>query len=260
MSKITEELLLEKGIYVDTIERLPMKSKVVFEPPVRVLNTKIMNSGVIGAYTNIRGGVIRNVKSIGRFCNIAPGVTIGMGEHPLDYLSTHDFQYSKKFGFHFWEEAQNFQTTVDKMESKPNPIIGNDVWIGANVTILKGITIGDGAVIAAGAVVNKDVGPYEIVGGIPAKHIKYRFDEETRQRLMAIKWWDYTLESLEGIQFDDIQLALSQLEERKEKGKLVPRKKPRVKVINREIVVKKKVEPKNDAAVEEKSGMSVETP
>lgn len=242
---ITKEDLLKQGIWVNDIENLAKKSKIVFEPPVRILNTVISNSGVIGAYTNIRGGVIRNLKSIGRFCNIAPGVTIGMGEHPLTYLSTHNFQYEKGFGFGFWEEAANFKTKVAPLASgKENPSIGNDVWIGANVTILKGVTIGDGAVIGAGSVVTKNVAPYEIVGGIPAKHIKFRFDPEIIERLLAIQWWEYTLDSLEGINFADIHEALKQLEERKAQGLLVTRKRPRLKVVNREVVTNRQAQVK----------------
>ncbi|MYL36432.1 CatB-related O-acetyltransferase [Halobacillus litoralis] len=239
MTKVTKEVLLEEGIMVDDTNCFAKKSKAIFEPPVRVLDTNLINSGIIGAYTNLRGGTIRNLKSIGRFCNVAPGVTIGMGEHPLHYLSTHDFQYADKFGYNFWDEAADFDTTVDRIESKPSPVIGNDVWIGSNVTILKGVTIGDGAVIAASAVVNKDVEPYSIVGGIPAKHIKYRFDESMRERLLQLQWWNYTMESLEGIQFDDIETAVQQLEERKEEGKLTLRNNPRVKVINKQLVNKK---------------------
>lgn len=241
---ITKEELLKQGIWVNDIENLAKKSKIVFEPPVRILNTVISNSGVIGAYTNIRGGVIRNLKTIGRFCNIAPGVTIGMGEHPLTYLSTHNFQYEKGFGFGFWEEAANFKTKTVPLPSKENPSIGNDVWIGANVTILKGVIIGDGAVIGAGSVVTKNVAPYEIVGGIPAKHIRFRFDPEIIERLLAIQWWEYTLDSLEGINFADIHEALKQLEERKAQGLLVARKRPRVKIVNREIVTNRQAKVK----------------
>jgi acetyltransferase-like isoleucine patch superfamily enzyme len=235
--------LSKKGVYLSEESVLPEKSKVIFEPPVRVTGTVIKHSGIIGAYTNIRGGFIRNINRIGRFCNIAPGVTVGMGEHPLNYLSTHDFQYSETFGFGSWPEVRDFKTSVPGIESKPNPVIGNDVWIGANVTIFKGVTIGDGAVVGAGAVVREDVPPYAIVGGLPAKVIRYRFDEETIQRLLRIQWWNYTLSSLEGIQFDDIETALSQLESRLENGELIERKKPRVKVINREIIKKPKPTP-----------------
>ena len=75
--------------------------------------------------------------------------------------------------------------------------IGNDVWIGANVIILPGVTISDGAIIAAGAVVNKDVKPFEIVGGVPAKTIKYRFDEDIINKLLKIKWWNWSLKEIE---------------------------------------------------------------
>ena len=75
--------------------------------------------------------------------------------------------------------------------NKGNIIIGNDVWIGINCIFMGGVTIGDGAVIAAGSVVTKDVSPYSITGGSPAKHIKYRFDEDTIESLLKIKWWDW---------------------------------------------------------------------
>ena len=144
-------------------------------------------------------------------------------------LSTHDFQYSETFGFGSWEEVKNFKTTVPSLQSKPSPVIGNDVWVGANVTILKGVSIGDGAVIAAGAVVTKDVEPYAIVGGVPAKFRKYRFDKEIVRKLLELQWWNYTLESLEGIEFNEIETAIAQLEERKLSGVLIERKKPRIK-------------------------------
>lgn len=105
--------------------------------------------------------------------------------------------------------------------AKTAPVIGHDVWIGAKATILRGVKIGHGAVIAAGAVVNKDVEPYSIVGGIPAKHIRYRFDEATRKRLLALKWWNYDCVSFSGVDFSDIESALTELESRKLAGTLI---------------------------------------
>jgi virginiamycin A acetyltransferase len=228
----TKEELLEKGLWVNDINNLTENCRLVIEPPVRILDTTVRNAR-IGAYTFLRGGYVQNVKSIGRFCSIAKGFVIGLGEHPLSYLSTHPFQYEKVFPF--WEEAKNFTSTVEPEQMKSNPVIGNDVWIGANVTVLRGVSIGDGAVIAAGAVVHRNVEPYEVVGGVPAKHIKYRFDEDVRKKLLELKWWNYTLESLDGIQFNDIQMAIQQLEERKEKGLLKKRKREFFEVIKREI-------------------------
>lgn len=138
----------------------------------------------IGDYTFINKYCLidKNVSSIGKFCSIAYNVRIGLGGHPTDWVSTHPFAYDKKYGF--------TENTREWTNESSDTIIGNDVWIGANATILAGITIGDGAIIGAHALVNKDVKPYSIVVGSPAKHLRYRFDEETVAKLLKLKWWD----------------------------------------------------------------------
>ena len=122
---------------------------------------------------------------IGKFCGIAQGVRFIFGEHEMDRVSTYPF------------DARCFEdgAHVDS-ESKGDILIGNDVWVGANAIILSGVTIGDGAVIAAGAVVNKDVAPYSVVGGVPAKHIKYRLKEDQVRGMLEIKWWDWPLDKI----------------------------------------------------------------
>ena len=123
--------------------------------------------------------------NIGKFCSIAQGVCIGLGKHPVgDFVSTHPSFYStnKQCGTSF-SDAQYF-------EEMGFVTIGNDVWIGANVVILDDVNIGNGAVIAANSVVTKDVFPYSIVGGIPAKLIKYRFSEEDILFLEKLEWWN----------------------------------------------------------------------
>lgn len=127
---------------------------------------------------------IMNCK-IGKFCSIAQGVCVGLGRHPLtDFVSTHPSFYSthKQCGFSF-SDAQYY----DEMGFVS---IGNDVWIGANAIILDDIKIGNGAVVAANSVVTKDVPAYAIVGGTPAKIIKYRFSDEDIIFLEKLEWWD----------------------------------------------------------------------
>lgn len=120
--------------------------------------------------------------SIGSYCSIAPNVKIYMGGmHRTDWISTYPFP---AFFTHV-SHIENWAPT------KGNVVIGSDVWLCANSVILSGITIGHGAVVANSAVVTKDVAPYEIVGGNPAKHIRWRFDEVTRDALLKSGWWDW---------------------------------------------------------------------
>lgn len=126
---------------------------------------------------------------IGAFTSIAENVTISKGNHPIDRVSTHPFFFMSMFGF-------RSSTHMEVCPKNGATYIGHDVWIGRDVTILTNVTIGHGAIVAAGAVVTKDVPPYAIVGGVPAKLIRYRFDEETIKRILSTKWWTWTDEQL----------------------------------------------------------------
>ncbi len=148
----------------------------------------------IGKYTFINKYCLidKNTVSIGRFCSIAYNVKIGLGNHPTAWLSTHPFSYLKKYGF--VKNDSSFEGEI-----KGNTIIGNDVWIGANAIILAGVKIGDGAVIGSNSLVTKDVEPYSIVVGTPAKETRKRFDDDTIQKLMKIKWWNWEDDKIETV-------------------------------------------------------------
>lgn len=127
---------------------------------------------------------------IGKFCMIASDVTFIMNgaNHLTDAISTYPFAI---FG-HGWQNAMEGKT----YPSKGDTIVGNDVWIGHKVTIMPGVQIGDGAIIATRSVVTKDVAPYSVVGGNPAKELKKRFSKEQIVRLLDIKWWDWEIDRI----------------------------------------------------------------
>lgn len=119
---------------------------------------------------------------IGRFCSIARGVEIYLGgEHRIEWVTTYPFNAL------FTEHAE----IKGHPKTKGDVVIGNDVWVADGAIIMSGVTIGDGAVIGARSVVTKDVKPYEIIAGNPAKHIKFRFDEKVIKELLEIKWWNW---------------------------------------------------------------------
>ena len=136
-----------------------------------------------------RNSQIYNTR-VGKFTCIGPNVSAGMGAHPsADFVSTHPLFYSTL------GQAGGLVIVKENLfDEFPFTEIGNDVWIGNNAIIKYGIKIGDGAIIGSGAVVTKDVEPYSIVGGVPAKIIKYRFPQEQIEFLINFKWWDKDLE------------------------------------------------------------------
>ena len=151
----------------------------------------------IGIGTYIANGSVIMQAKIGRFCSIGGNIRTGLGRHPTkNFVSTSPsfFSVNKQNGLSFVNEQLFEEHLYVDEEKKYFCEIGNDVWIGNNVMIMDGIKIGDGAVVAGGAIVVKNVDPYTIVGGIPAKEIRKRFSDEQIRKLLDIRWWNWELD------------------------------------------------------------------
>ena len=174
-----------------------------FEPPVTLGKAGIGRNVRIGRGSFINEGDIREHTTIGRYCSIGRKVTIAAPHHPLQYMTSH---------LGLLAASGQGAPNPDNSENERETVIGNDVWIGDNVFIKRGLQIGDGAVIGATAVVTKDVPPYAIMAGVPARLLRYRFDETTRQRLLNAAWWRYEEEFLSHLPLRDVAATLDILE------------------------------------------------
>ncbi|MFD2261443.1 CatB-related O-acetyltransferase [Lacibacterium aquatile] len=157
---------------------------------------------------------------IGRYCAIAVNVAIMGPNHPMDRVSPSGFDYDDLP--HFVAAREDWGHHPALIPWVRNPVtlkICNDVWIGQDVLLARGITIGDGAVIAAGSVVTKDVPPYAVVGGAPARILKYRIASEgLRQELLDLKWWDYAFPEFKGLDTMDVAAFVRELRQRVNAG------------------------------------------
>jgi acetyltransferase-like isoleucine patch superfamily enzyme len=164
-------------MFYDNATKISLKSTI--QRFVVIRQSNIGEFSYIGHNSNIFRA------TIGKFCSISRFVNIGLSSHPSNFLSTSPvfFSANNAAGYNWIDK--------DVYDDNPDPIlIGNDVWIGMNATIMGGVTVGNGAIIAAHSVVTKDVPPYAIVGGVPAKVIRYRFDDLLISKLESICWWD----------------------------------------------------------------------
>lgn len=175
-------------------------------------HSQVHNNASLGMFTFLNiGSIVYPHVTIGRYCSIARGCEIGVANHPMSFLSTHSFQYHAA-------QFPKYPIYKDGIKRKMwrahnNTSIGNDVWIGAQCIIRAGVNIGHGAVIAANSVVIKDVEPYSIVGGNPAKEIRKRFDDIYISQLLKLKWWELSIESISSLDFDDIDKCIDDLKE-----------------------------------------------
>ncbi|WP_197435043.1 DapH/DapD/GlmU-related protein [Nitratireductor arenosus] len=145
------------------------------------------HDSVLGDYSYVMQDCGVWCADIGKFANIAAAVRINATNHPTWRPTLHHFTYRAS---DYWEDAEHEEAFFDwRRQNKVT--IGHDTWFGHGSTVLPGVSIGDGAVIGAGAVVSKDVAPYTIVGGVPAKPIRERFDRATAARFQELAWWDW---------------------------------------------------------------------
>lgn len=170
-----------------------------------------INKSVIGRYSYVGNNTSIDYANIGQFCSIADHCRIGMASHALNQLSTSPIFTQKINGCHEAWVKNDVCHVLERREVS----LGNDVWVGSHVLMKGGITIGDGAVIAAGAVVVRDVPPYAIVGGVPAKIIKYRFSQDIIEKLMELKWWSLTDDELKRniIFFQQPNISMNDIEQ-----------------------------------------------
>lgn len=138
----------------------------------------------VGAYTSINDSTVVECGTIGRLCSLGVDVVIGPGVHPLNHFTTSTLALKRLGVVHY------------EFTPPPPPLIGDDVWVGSRAIVMRGVTIGQGAVIGAGSVVTKDVPPYAIVAGVPSKIVKYRFDEEMRNKLLSLHLFDNYKENI----------------------------------------------------------------
>lgn len=193
-----EEQCLLEGYFMD---KIPLKIVCVknrsdlFENKTKYHHGDLIASGqlVVGSHTYGRLSLYDKSNEkivIGDYCSIAKKVDWFLMNHRIDLVSTYPFNSLRVF----WSDNE---AEHNDHVSKGMIIVGNDVWIGMSAKIMSGVIIGDGAVIAAGAVVTKNVQPYSIVAGNPAKHIKYRIEnEEDRRKMQEIAWWDWSEEKV----------------------------------------------------------------
>lgn len=186
--------LRRRGIkFATSLAGLPSRTCILVEEGVAIGNVRFGCREIrIGAQSYLRSGCeLHNVSAIGRFCSIGNGVVLGQDKagHPLDWVTTHPVAHAV--------EARRYDAQV-----RPTTL-GHDVWIGREAMVFEGVSIGTGAVVAARAVVTRDVPPYAIVAGVPARVVRFRHPEPIREQLLGSRWWELPLAVLHALPLDE---------------------------------------------------------
>jgi acetyltransferase-like isoleucine patch superfamily enzyme len=204
-----------------------MTGTLEIEQPAAIHVCDFRGKNKVGAFTYFNNDCIVYDTTVERFCSIAHRSVIGPPEHPTNWLTSHLFSHTLHVvntGFGNSAPELDEIVTYEPFSTHNNrrTFIGNDVWVGCNVFIRRGVTIGDGAIVGANSAVVKDVEPFMIDGGTPARIIRQRFSDKIIERIKSSRWWTYNLKrtALEGIRYSDPQKALDIIEAAIASGKL----------------------------------------
>lgn len=226
------------GISVGREIMYPIHPDVTVEPPVSLFGANIALTPVsIGAFTYFGLDSVFQSARAGRYCSFARGLQVGLAQHPSGWITTSPLPYVAdflNFERHFVDGDDGWarELPVENFDARPFTTIGNDVWIGASAWLKDGITVGDGAIIGAHAVVTKDVPPYAIVVGSPARILRYRFDDAMIERLQRLCWWDYNILEFGGWRASQTEGAVSALEDAIAAGIVAPYRPPAINLVD----------------------------
>lgn len=202
-------------------------ARVLAEPPARFIGTFYARSDTrVGAFTEFGKLVEVQSADVGRYGEVGPGCLLGAISHPTRWLGVSGFQYrASSWG---WHPSADDVVTVDPesggrasfrgIRGEEPAVIGNDVHLGANVVVLKGVHVGDGCVVAAGAVVTRDLPPFSVAAGLPARVLRRRLPDDVVDDLLELRWWRFSPNQLSGVPFDDPRAAADEIRRRVDAG------------------------------------------
>jgi len=187
-----------------------------FESSANLDKNSCINRCSVGKYFGLGNFSYIADADIGKFCTFASRVSISPFNHPTNLLSIHEFQY-KNLEYAFNETIMKKDSAIQDELREKRTFIGNDVWIGDNAVVLKGVSLNHGVIVGAGSVVTKNIEPYSIVVGNPARVTKKRFEDKVIEELLVLKWWDLSIADLKGCDFKNIEKAINFIKKIKEK-------------------------------------------